>query len=249
MSESFHLEIHPFPHCLACPSPLVSVSWDCVHVRWVRRVRFDHWCSSAYGKEPGDRVPSDHLYLPQRLFLLLATSHPPKSGLPQSLGPRLPWFGFGSGGGWIMCVTSTISPGTSISHHPWPPYFPESSSVTLKALQGCPWDILPVFLLKQCLLRSMSKHLGFGFWFRVCQCFHLQGEVFLLMCWRDKIRQSSPNYTVWKSSLEAGIHLGILEPRRAGRVNICWMTQSVLIQRVWNQYRWSILSISFEWVP
>lgn len=116
------------PLCLACPSPLVSVSWD-----WVRRVRFDHWCSSAYGKEPGDGVPSDHLYLPQRLFLLLATPHPPKSGLPQSLGQRLPWFGFGSGEGGIMWLPpflqARVFP-TAIG------LFPGSSSVTLKALQG-----------------------------------------------------------------------------------------------------------------
>lgn len=41
-------------------------------------------------------------------------------------------------------MTSTISPGTSISHSTRPPYFPGSSSVTFKASQGCILDTFPV---------------------------------------------------------------------------------------------------------
>lgn len=67
-------------------------------------------------------------------------------------------------------------------------YFPQPQASLSPKVQLCHFESFARVSLRhtscvsaQCLLQSVSKHLGFSFWFRVCQCFHLEEEVFLLM--------------------------------------------------------------------
>lgn len=70
-------------------------------------------------------------------------------------------------------VSHSLSPNSSTS---------QGQALSLQALcKGVPERHFLVFLLKQHLLQNMSKHLGFSFQFRICQCFRLEAEVFLLM--------------------------------------------------------------------
>ena len=126
-------------------------------------------------------MQSDHLSSFPQAFL--ATSHPSPAGvwasclwdlghrgldLGLSKKARCAWFPpllqapvFPTGPGVPTCWSQALSLG--------------------KLCKGVHEIHFLVFLLNQCWLQSMPKHLGFAFWSRECQCFHLEWEVLQLM--------------------------------------------------------------------
>jgi hypothetical protein len=84
------------------------------------------------------------------------------------------------GGASVMQHKSQgLRPGWGVSHSSWPTS--QGQACHLENFEGISKTHFLEFLLKQHLLENMSKHLGSSFWFRICQCFHLETEVFLLM--------------------------------------------------------------------